>query len=165
MQKNSLVLIGIVGVVAVVAVMMMMGQKPDSTTNIRMAEEASPSPTTGDAMMEDKTSDSMMEDKDEVADDDTMMEQKMVEVEAGAYYFAPKTITVKKGESVKIVMNSVDMMHDFVIDELDVKMPIVKSGDTGTVEFVADQVGTFEYYCSVGDHKSKGQVGTLIVEE
>jgi len=55
-------------------------------------------------------------------------------------------------------------MHDFVIDELNVKMPIVKNGEIGTVEFIADQVGEFEYYCSVGQHRQNGQVGKLIVE-
>jgi len=89
---------------------------------------------------------------------------KTIKVEAGSYYYKPNIITVKKGEKVKIIMNSVSMMHDFNIDELGVKMPIVKNGDTGTVEFTADKVGTFEYYCSVGQHRQMGQVGQLTVE-
>jgi heme/copper-type cytochrome/quinol oxidase subunit 2 len=56
------------------------------------------------------------------------------------------------------------MMHDFNIDELNVHMDIVKAGNIGTVEFAADQVGSFEYYCSVEQHRANGQVGTLIVE-
>jgi nitrosocyanin len=90
---------------------------------------------------------------------------KTVEVEAGSFYYKPNTITVKKGEKVKIVMKSVDMMHDFNIDELGVKVPITKSGSTATAEFTADKVGTFEYYCSVGQHRANGQVGTLVVTE
>ncbi len=90
---------------------------------------------------------------------------KTIEVEAGSFYYKPNEIRVKKGETVKIVMKSVSMMHDFVIDELNVKMPITKNGETGTVEFVADKAGTFEYYCSVGQHRANGQVGTIIVEE
>lgn len=91
-------------------------------------------------------------------------EIKTVEIEAGSFYYKPNLITVKKDEKVKIVMKSVSMMHDFNIDELGVKMPIIKNGDTGTVEFTADKVGTFEYYCSVGQHRQLGQVGKLIVE-
>jgi len=87
-----------------------------------------------------------------------------IEVEAGSFYYKPNEIRVKKGDKVRIVMNSVSMMHDFNIDELGVKLPIVQNGDTGTVEFVADQTGTFEYYCSVGQHRAQGQVGTFIVE-
>lgn len=92
-------------------------------------------------------------------------EVRTIELEAGAFYYKPETITVKKGETVKIVMTSKDMMHDFVIDELGVKLPVTQSGETNTVEFTATQAGTFEYYCSVGQHRAQGQVGTLIVEE
>jgi len=91
-------------------------------------------------------------------------EIKIVNVEAGSFYYKPIEITVKQGEKVRIVMNSVSMMHDFNIDELGVKMPIIQNGNTGTVEFTADKKGSFEYYCSVGQHRANGQVGTLIVQ-
>lgn len=89
---------------------------------------------------------------------------KVVEMEAGSFYYKPNAIEVSKGQKVKIVMKAVSMMHDFNIDELGVKMPIVKNGETGTVEFTADKVGSFEYYCSVGQHRANGQVGTLTVK-
>lgn len=41
----------------------------------------------------------------------------------------------------------------------------VNTGATTSVEFVADQVGNFEYYCSVGQHRANGMVGTLTVTE
>lgn len=91
-------------------------------------------------------------------------EVKTVNVEAGSFYYKPNEIQVKKGQKVKIVMHAVSMMHDFNIDELNVHMPIVKNGETGTVEFTTDKAGTFEYYCSVGQHRKMGQVGKLIVE-
>lgn len=91
--------------------------------------------------------------------------QKVIEIEAGSFYYKPDEIRVKKGDNVKVVIRSVSMMHDFVIDELQVRTPIVKDGDTGSVEFVASQSGTFEYYCSVGQHRQNGQVGTIIIEE
>lgn len=92
----------------------------------------------------------------------------VVTMEAGAFYYSPDVIRVKKGQKVRIEMNSVGngmMMHDFNIDELGVSMDNVPDGQSGSVEFVADTVGEFEYYCSVSDHRNKGQVGTLIVEE
>jgi heme/copper-type cytochrome/quinol oxidase subunit 2 len=91
-------------------------------------------------------------------------EARTIAVEAGSFYYKPAEIRVKKGETVTIEMNSVDMMHDFNIDELGVKIPITRSGSTNSVTFTADTVGTFEYYCSVGNHRAQGQVGTLIVE-
>jgi heme/copper-type cytochrome/quinol oxidase subunit 2 len=90
---------------------------------------------------------------------------KVVTMDAGSFYYSVKTITVKKGEKVKIVMTSRDMMHDLNIDELDVKLPITKSGETNSIEFTADKVGTFEYYCSVGQHRKQGQVGKITVTE
>lgn len=88
---------------------------------------------------------------------------KVVDMEAGSFYYKPSVIEVVKGQKIKIVMKSVSMMHDFVIDELGVKLPIVKNGDTGTVEFTADKIGTFEYYCSVGQHRANGQVGKITI--
>lgn len=90
---------------------------------------------------------------------------KTFEIEAGSYYYKPNEIRVKKGDTVRIVLKSVSMMHDFVIDELNVKMPFIKSGNTGEVEFVANTVGEFEFYCSMGNHREMGQTGSLIVEE
>lgn len=91
-------------------------------------------------------------------------EVRIINIEAGSFYYKPNEITVKQGEKVRIVMNSVSMMHDFNIDELGVKMPIIQNGNTGTVEFTADRKGSFEYYCSVGQHRANGQVGTIIVQ-
>lgn len=90
---------------------------------------------------------------------------KTIDIEAGSFYYKPNEITLKKGEKVKIILHSVSMMHDFNIDELNVKLPITKNGETGSVEFTADKVGTFEYYCSVGQHRKMGQVGKLVVTE
>lgn len=90
---------------------------------------------------------------------------KTIDIEAGSFYYKPNEISLKKGEKVKIILHSVSMMHDFNIDELNVKLPITKNGETGSVEFTADKVGTFEYYCSVGQHRKMGQVGKLVVTE
>jgi len=106
-----------------------------------------------------------MVEKDSAKSSSELMTKNIKEInmEAGSFYYKPNTITVKKGETVKIVMHSVSMMHDFNIDELNVRMPIVKNGDTGIVEFTADKVGTFEYYCSVGQHRANGQVGKITI--
>jgi len=89
----------------------------------------------------------------------------IITLEAGSFYYKPDIIRVKKGEVVKIELKSVSMMHDFNIDELNIHVPITKSGDVAVFEFTADQAGEFEYYCSVGKHRQLGQVGKLIVTE
>ena len=55
--------------------------------------------------------------------------------------------------------------HDFIIDEFNVATKRLNGGEQDAVEFTADKTGSFEYYCSVGQHRQNGQVGTLIVEE
>lgn len=78
--------------------------------------------------------------------------------------FDSKTITVKKGDKVKITFNSTQGFHDFKIDEYGLATKQMQSPGTEVIEFVADKAGSFEYYCSVGSHRQMGMVGTLIVE-
>lgn len=91
---------------------------------------------------------------------------KTVEVtmEAGNYYFAPKTITAKQGDTIKITLTGKGMMHNFVIDELGVKSSSVQPGNSTTITFTASKKGTFTYYCSIGSHRQLGQEGTLTIE-
>jgi heme/copper-type cytochrome/quinol oxidase subunit 2 len=73
-------------------------------------------------------------------------------------------IKVKVGQKIKIEFTSTEGFHDFVIDELEAKTAKVTSGESTSVEFVANQAGTFSYYCSVGKHRDFGMEGTFIVE-
>ena len=73
-------------------------------------------------------------------------------------------ITVKKGDIVKITFVSADGSHDWVLDAFDARTPIINSGKSAVVEFVASQSGQFEFYCSVGSHRQLGMVGTLVVQ-
>lgn len=84
-------------------------------------------------------------------------------INGGSYYFSPKTLSVNKGDTVKINFVNAGGMHDFVLDEFNAKTPVIQSGQTATVTFVADKSGTFQYYCSVGTHRQMGMVGTLTV--
>lgn len=89
----------------------------------------------------------------------------VIAVEGGSFYYKPNVIRVKLGETVKIELSAVSMQHDFVIDELNVKSAVIPSGQKTVVEFVADTVGEFVFYCSVGKHREQGMVGTLIIEK
>ena len=73
-------------------------------------------------------------------------------------------IRVKQGDTVKIDLTVTDGFHDWVVDEFNAKTERVQGPGSTSVEFVADKIGTFEYYCSVGDHRAKGMVGKFIVE-
>ena len=80
------------------------------------------------------------------------------------FSFNPNKLSVKKGDRVKITFKNSDGFHDFVIDEFGAATKQTKAPTTEVLEFIADKVGTFEYYCSVGSHRSMGMVGTLTVE-
>lgn len=108
------------------------------------------------------TDEGAMEEKDEDAKMETGV--KTFELSASSFKYDIKEIRVKQGDKVNIVLNNKDGMHDWVIDEFNAKTKQITAGQTDTVEFVADKKGSFEYYCSVGQHRANGMFGKLIVE-
>ncbi len=73
-------------------------------------------------------------------------------------------IKIKQGDKVRIEFTSSEGFHDWVVDEFNARTEKINAGGSSSVEFVADKKGTFEYYCSVGQHKAKGMKGNLIIE-
>lgn len=90
---------------------------------------------------------------------------QMFTVTGSNFAFSPNTMTVKQGDVVQVTFKNGDGFHDFVIDELGVNSGRIKDGEEATVTFTASKVGSFEYYCSVGEHRAMGMVGTLTVTE
>ncbi len=81
------------------------------------------------------------------------------------YAYDVTEMRVKKGETVTVSFKSTDGFHDWVVDEFNAYTQQVSPGQLTSVTFVADKAGTFEYYCSVGQHRLHGMVGKFIVEE
>ena len=97
-----------------------------------------------------------------VMDDGT----KVFSLVGSDFSFAPNQIKVKKGDKVKVMLLAQDMPHDFVLEGYTgVKTKVIQPGNTDFVMFTADKVGTFTFYCSVGEHRAKGMVGQLMVTE
>lgn len=80
------------------------------------------------------------------------------------FAFAPSTITVNKGDKVKITFVNSEGFHDWKIDEFGAATKQTKAPTTEVIEFTADKTGSFEYYCSVGSHRAMGMKGTLTVK-
>jgi len=74
------------------------------------------------------------------------------------------TLTVNQGDVVKIEFQSTSGFHDWMLDEFGAATDQVNAPDSTSVTFVADKAGTFEYYCSVGQHRAMGMWGNLIVQ-
>lgn len=80
------------------------------------------------------------------------------------FEFDPKEIRVKQGDTVKIEFRNTEGFHDLTIDEFNVKTDQIQAGQSDSIEFVAQEKGTFEFFCGVGNHRAMGMVGKLIVE-
>ncbi len=84
---------------------------------------------------------------------------RVIDVKASRFSYDPGTITVKKGDKIKLNIDNSDTSHGIIISELSV------SG-IDSVEFTADKVGTYEFKCPTmcgSGHRTMN--GTLIVEE
>lgn len=89
---------------------------------------------------------------------------KTFTVSGAKFKFTPAILTVKKGDVVKVIFKSEDIMHDFTLPDFKVASKTISAGQEDSVTFTADKTGTFQFYCSVGNHKAMGMVGKLIVE-
>ena len=74
--------------------------------------------------------------------------QREIKVVARKYAFEPKTITVRKGEQVKLVVTSEDVAHGIAIEAFGVDQRI-DARQTKVVEFTASREGRFPISCSV----------------
>ena len=79
-------------------------------------------------------------------------------------WFSLKEINVNKGDIVRIKVTNIKGTHDFTLDEYGIKK-MTPLNEEVVIEFTADKVGEFIYYCSVQGHRQKGQWGTLTVTE
>ncbi|HXI41933.1 MAG TPA: cupredoxin domain-containing protein [Bryobacteraceae bacterium] len=87
-----------------------------------------------------------------------------IKMMAKRYGFDPNPIRVKKGDHVKLVITAVDHDHGFKLEAFHIEQ-LLKKGEATTVEFTADQAGTFPFacshFCGMGHKKMTGE---LVVE-
>ena len=79
--------------------------------------------------------------------------------------FVPAEIRVRRGDTLRLTFEVRAGFHDWKLDAFSASTRQLSRGQKDTVEFVVDRAGTFEYYCSVGNHRAQGMVGRLIVIE
>lgn len=122
-------------------------------------------------VQENNTEESNMEDDsdslepgDTVEDDSEETDTKVFNIDAHNFEFSETEMRVQEGDTVTINFSVTEGFHDLVIDEFNVATPQLNAGGEASVTFVADSAGTYEYYCSVMNHRAMGMVGTLIVE-
>ena len=72
---------------------------------------------------------------------------KTITISAVRFAFAPNEITVNRGEQVTLIIQSKDVGHGLVIEDLGVRTE-VKKGQSASVTFTPDTVGTFAGKCA-----------------
>lgn len=94
----------------------------------------------------------------------TTGQTKMFTISGSNYAFSPATITVNKGDTVQITFKSTGGTQNLVLSDFGISTNQLSSGQSQTVTFVANKSGKFQFYCSVGNHRQMGMVGTLVVQ-
>ncbi len=127
--------------------------------------------TNPDELMEDSTNPTSATQEDITMQQESASEASVEEgtlkeftVISKPFLYNQKELRVKKGDTVRITLDNQEGTHNFVIDEFNAKTKTLNAGQEETIEFVADKAGTFEFYCSVGNHRAMGMVGNLVVE-
>lgn len=88
-----------------------------------------------------------------------------VSVSAREFAYTPSTVTVKRGETVRIdFTNNGTTAHNLTIEGLGVSTKTIGPGETDSITFTPASAGTFKYFCSVDSHRSLGLEGTLVVQ-
>ena len=93
---------------------------------------------------------------------------RFIDVVASRFTFEPATITVAQGDSVRLRLRSTDRTHGIAIKAFRIRALIPRTGETVTVEFVADRAGTFDFtcseYCGTGHARMKGRLVVVATE-
>lgn len=87
-----------------------------------------------------------------------------VRITASQFSFDPAEVRVKQGERVRLIVESKDTTHGLAIPAFNVNLTL-EANQVTTAEFVADQKGSFPFFCTVFCGSGHGGMkGTLIVE-
>jgi len=88
-----------------------------------------------------------------------------IRITARRFEFDPRTITVQKGQPVKLLVTSADVDHGFKLEAFGIDQK-VEARKTAIVEFTPDRAGRFEFRCSVVCGAGHDDMfGELVVEE
>ncbi len=95
---------------------------------------------------------------------------QVAQLKLESHYFEPSRLMVQVGVPIRLVLDNSTLItgHDFSIFDPDANLELdvyVPARQQVTVQFVAEQVGEYRYYCNIDDHAERGMVGTLVVVE
>lgn len=86
---------------------------------------------------------------------------KEFNITSSSFSFTPNSISVSKGDKVKLRVTNTEGTHNLVIDELGISKD-TPLGET-EIEFTATKSGTFAFYCGIDSHRASGMEGSIVV--
>ena len=89
---------------------------------------------------------------------------KNFSISASNYSFTPNMIKVSKGDKVNITFKVAEGFHNLTLTGYNLATKSIAAGQTDSLNFTANQTGTFQFYCSIDGHRELGMVGNLVVQ-
>ena len=90
---------------------------------------------------------------------------RTIQIHAKRYQFEPSIVTLKRGETVKLLLTSEDRTHGFMVKPLGVDTDI-EPGKTTEITIRPEKAGTYiticDHYCGLGHNGMKMKI---VVEE
>jgi len=164
-MKNISILILLVVVLGGIYIIIKKDTETDIIQPETVVEEIN---TTTEEPIDDSTPqelyDSIEEDITENVNDSEPENVKEFTLDSFNFGYSIEKIEVNEGDTVTINLTNSNGFHNLLIDEFDVETESIGVGDSTSITFIADKSGVNEFYCSVGNHRAQGMVGTLIVE-
>src|SRR5208282_2113480 len=74
--------------------------------------------------------------------------ERVVEIAVKKFEYIPSEITLKKGETVRLELTSLDRLHGFDLPDLGVRVD-VKPDETVTVHVTPTKTGQFVFHCDI----------------
>lgn len=86
-----------------------------------------------------------------------------IAIQASRSGFKPATVTMRKGDVVRLVLTTADGEHCFAVDALRIEKRIVP-GKATELDLNVDRPGTLTFYCCL-EPEDERQRGRLVVTE
>ena len=91
-------------------------------------------------------------------------EPRAVVITAKRFEFVPSTITLKKGEAVKLLVTSEDVTHGFFLRQLKIDTDLIP-GETQQITVTPQSAGTFTAFCHHFCGSGHGSMKLTVVVE
>lgn len=163
----GLIIIAVIGVVSFLVIRDMPADSEMREDTAQTQPEATQRSTSSNAAGTSIAGSDQSGQSDTAAQDPGIQDQNYV-IDMFNYGYSIEQIKAAPGDTITIDLTSSNGTHDFVIDELNVRSDTINTGGNALVTFTIPESAagqTYEFYCSIMNHRAQGMVGQLIISE